>query len=133
VSAFLGGILFTALLILIQQGEHFETIIFQANLTGDFVFTVTLGNIIAFPLSISVILFVFSAFFFGMACSAKEDEDYYRKCNAAVNPLIVGFFSLFVSLFVILMLINIVVAIVGLILEFLLIVWWSRAVRKKKK
>jgi len=129
VSAFLGGILFTALLVLIQQGEKFETTLLEANLTQDIVLRITLSEVIAFPLSISIILFVFSAFFLGIACSQKSEGECEKMANVAINPLIAGFFSLYVSLFLILYLVNVVIAGVGIILAVGLTIWWSRKIK----
>jgi hypothetical protein len=133
VSAFLGGILFTALLILIQQGESFNTIIFEANLTQAFVFTITLKDVIAFPLAITIILFVFSAFFFAIACSEKSEKGCDKLADIATSPFTAGLLTFYVSLFVILLLVNVVIAIVGIILAIWLTVWWSRAIKEKEK
>ena len=72
VSAFLGGIFFTALLILVQQREKFDIALLEIELEGSFTIRFSELHIIAIPVSISVILFVFSAIFFATAYGQNQ-------------------------------------------------------------
>jgi glucan phosphoethanolaminetransferase (alkaline phosphatase superfamily) len=130
VSAFLGGLFFATLLILLEQGARFQIDVFEINLAKDIVLRVTQTQIIAIPLTISIVLFVFSAFFYGIACSAPSQERFDEYAEEAGTPFIVGFISFFISLMIILMLIGVLIGVIGTLLAIGLTVWWTRKVKK---
>jgi hypothetical protein len=111
VSAFLGGIFFTGLLLLVQQ---------QGNLENTELY------LIAVPLSISIVLFVFSSIFFAFACSNADDDKFNKMADDVSTLFLLGFTSMFVSLFALLLLVHTVIGILGIALSGLVLFWWIR-------
>jgi len=130
VSAFLGSIFFTALMILFQSPEAFNQNLLDFKINDSTSIAVNQRMIIAFPLTITIVLFILSAFFMAIACSRKELADCNRLADVAINPFLAGFLSFFVSLFVILAFINIIVAVVSISLSIALTAWWGKATKK---
>lgn len=126
VSAFLGGIFFTGLLILVQQREKFDVTLLEINLQEHFMIRISQLHLIAIPLSISVIFFVFSSIFFATACVKVEPRDVEKYADDALYIFIIGFFSMFVSLFVVLAIVDIFVSVLGIILSLGTFIWWAK-------
>jgi len=129
VSAFLGGIFFTALLILVQQRSEFDATLFEITLNENLTISITQLLLIAIPLSISIILFVFSSIFFAIACSQVDQGKLAKQANAAGVPFIIGLFSMFVSL-VVLVIVHPIVGLLGVIVSVVTFLWWVRVIRK---
>jgi len=126
VSAFLGGIFFTSLLILVQQREKFDVTLLEINLLETLKVRISELHLIAVPLSISVILFIFSSVFFAIACSKTEQDEVDKFAEDASNPFVLGLISMFISLFVVLAIVDIVVGVLGIILAVGTLIWWTR-------
>ena len=126
VSAFLGGLFFTSLLIVVQQREKFDVTLLEINLQEHFTIRISELHLIAIPLSISIILFVFSSVFFAIACSQVEQSDLDEYTDDAAIPFVFGLLSMFVSLFVVLFLVDIFVSVLGIILSIGTLIWWIR-------
>jgi len=126
VSAFLGGIFFTGLLILVQQRNQFELTLSEITLQGNLKIRITQIHMIAVPLSISVILFVFSSLFFAIACCESEETRFEKLTDVALNPFILGLLSVFISLFAVLSMVDISVSVFGMIISVATFVWWLR-------
>ena len=125
VSAFLGGIFFTGLLILVQQREKFDVTVLETNLQH-FTIRISQLHLVAIPLSISVILFIFSSIFFAIACSQVDQSNLEKMADDAFMPFILGLFSIFVSLLVVLALIDVFVSMLGFALSLGTLLWWLR-------
>jgi len=125
VSAFLGGIFFTGLLILVQQREKFDIALLVINLR-EYSIRISQLHLIAIPLSISVIFYIFSSIFFGIACSKVTQEELDELADDAALVFVVGLFSTFISLFVVLLLVDIVVGVLGIILSVGTLIWWIK-------
>jgi len=124
VSGFLGSIFFAALLILFQSSNSFTANLFAFQIEG-FSIIINQRIVIAFPLTISIVLFIFSAFFTATACtSTSRDQD--RMAQESVNIFLTGFLSFFASLFVVLAFINFIVAIVAIVFSVALLLWWTK-------
>ena len=130
-SAFLGGIFFTSLLILVQQREKFDVVVLETNLQN---FTIRISQLylIAFPLSISVILFIFSSLFFANACNAPTQSTLERIADLALSPFIFAFLSMFISLFVVLAIVDIVVGLLGIIISVVTVAWFGYALKREE-
>lgn len=128
VSAFLGGIFFTSLLILVQQREKFDALLLEISLQENFTISISQLHLIAIPLSISVILFIFSSLFFAFACSRVEQSELDRLADKAANPFTFGLLSMFISLFVVLFIVDVVVGLLGIIVAVGTFTWWLKTV-----
>lgn len=128
VSAFLGGIFFTGLLILVQQRDKFDSALLEFHISN-LTIRITQLHLISIPLSVSIILFIFSSFFFAIACCKVTQEELDLLADEAFNPFVLGILSMFLSLFAVLILIDIVVALLGVILSVGALWWWGT--RKK--
>ncbi|MHB8163198.1 MAG: hypothetical protein ACYDDV_02495 [Methanoregula sp.] len=117
ISAFLGGLFFSALLLLIQQKTEHQKLIFCNPQISEI-------QIIVIPLTVSVVLFVLSSFFLGVSCSVKSDTRFIKMANAAMIPFILGFLTFFVSLICVLLLADIFAGIIGTVIAIILTVWW---------
>lgn len=126
VSAFLGGIFFTALLLLAQQREKFDNVLLKAKLSEYLTIHVSQLHVIAIPLSISATLFVFASVFFAVACSQAEQNRVDDCADDAAVPFTAGLISMFISLFVILILVDIFVSVLVIILSIGSLAWWIK-------
>ncbi|MFZ1897398.1 hypothetical protein [Methanoregula sp.] len=119
VCAFLGGLFFSALLLIFQQKASYQTIIIPIPL-----FPITALQLIAIPLTISIILLIFSAVVFGMASAEADDKDFKRQTDLALTPFVLGLGSFFVSFAIVLLLVDLLVALIGIFLSIGVTVWW---------
>lgn len=126
VSAFLGGIFFTSLLILIQQREEFDFMLLEINLSEQIKVDVRLLHLVAIPLSISVILFIFSAIFFATACITVDDQELDKRAGDALDVFILGIFSMFISLAIILFVVSIITGLLGIAVMIGTFAWWIK-------
>ncbi|MCW3983013.1 MAG: hypothetical protein NWE96_03345 [Candidatus Bathyarchaeota archaeon] len=123
VSAFLGSIFFTALIILFQSPDAFKQSLLDLKINETLSIVITQRLIIAFPLMITIVLFIYSAFFFAIACCRDAQEDCSMLTDVAITPFLVGFLSIFVSLFVVLAFIEVIVAVVFVLISICLVLW----------
>ena len=126
VCAFLGGIFFTGLLILVQQREKFDITLLAINVREDLTIRISQIHLIAIPLSISVIFFIFASIFFAIACSKVKPSDLQEFAEDAVMIFLLGLLSMFISLFVVLAVVDIFVAVIGIILAVGTLIWWVK-------
>ena len=120
VAAFLGGISFTCLLLLIQQDSLFQTPRITYN---DIV--VTDLHIIAVPLAFSVILFITSTILFSIALTFFDEELFSKMSSKILTLFVFGFVFLIASVFIIVYLINVILLYLCLSLFFVVTTWWS--------
>ncbi len=130
-ACFSGRIFFTALLILLQSPEAFKQNLLQLRINGNLSIAVSQRIVIAFPLTVTIILFVFSSIFMAISCSAPKIENCDRMADDATNLFFGGFFSFYVSLFVLVAFVDILVAVMAITLSVALLIWWGRTIKKK--
>ncbi len=109
IAAFLSGLFFTILLLIIQSKDDYsDTFTF---------FKITISNlfIITTPIMLTSILFLFATIFSVLACMASTD----RNLSYALYSTIL--FFMLVSIFVIFLLLNIWMAVVSFLLSLLLL------------
>jgi hypothetical protein len=106
VSAFLGGIFFTSIIFLVQQKEALGIVPF-INISQ-----VTFASI---PLAFTVVMFVFAAICFAVACNSSNEQMMKRNENLAMQFFLFGFLSMFISLGIVLFIVDLLVGIVGII------------------
>jgi hypothetical protein len=106
ISAFLGGIFFTALILLIERKEDLGDIV---------ILNISPIVLIAVPLSFSMITFIFAGLCFATSCNAKTEYAYQKLEDVGYSFFIVGFISMFISLSIILFIVDLIVGVIGLI------------------
>jgi hypothetical protein len=114
VSAFLGGLFFPALLILIQAKDMFSYVLFQAKF---FEITLSLNSlqVVATPLSISIVLFTFSAIRFAGASSYDSLKELNHTSRPAYTTFRLGLISMIICLCAILFFVDLFVCLLGIV------------------
>lgn len=114
IAAFLSGLFFTILLLIIQSKDDYsDTFTF---------FKITISNlfIITTPIMLTSILFLFATIFSVLACMASTDRNLSYALYSTIL-FFIGIFFMLVSIFVIFLLLNIWMAVVSLLLSLLLL------------
>jgi hypothetical protein len=118
ISAFAGALFFSALVLLINQREYCDKNVIPSipilnTLPYINAILVTEFQIVAFFLSISIIIFSICAYGYAGACNSESDSTFQSLANL-VNPLyFIGFLSFLISLIAILVIIDIYIAIIS--------------------
>ena len=114
VSAFLGGLFFTALLILVQPKDMFSGVLFEFKLL-EIIISFNSLQVVATPLSISIVLFIFSAIRFAGASSYDSLKELNYNAQPAYTTFRLGFISMIMSLCAILFFIDLFVFLLGIV------------------
>ena len=127
-AAFLGGISFTSLLLLIKEDSLFQTthILYDS-------FIITDLQIISTPLTISVILFITSSILFCIELTLFDESLFYIMTPKVLFLFLFGFIFLIVSLFSIIFLINVTLFFLNLFIFCIITIWWSVGYLKNTK
>lgn len=114
ISSFLGGLFFSALLLLIQNKRNYDVPLYDIIPFSKF-------QIVAYPLTISIILFVLTAIFYAFDC--VSDEQCNRETSITLSLFPYGFLSFFVSFVLVLFIADELLGIIGGVVIFLLVLW----------
>lgn len=125
VSAFLGGLFFAVITLLVNQGGMFSELLFQVQLVEGLLIRVTRVFIIAIPLTFSSIVLMFSAIFLGFTATLPEPGWMDASARKASELFALGIISSVISLFVVLLLIDLLLSFVGITLTFGILFWWA--------
>jgi hypothetical protein len=118
----LGGLFFSALLILIQQKSEYQSLKIPY-------FSFPAYQWIIIPLAISIIFFIFSAVFMSIACANPNDKKFQQQTNVAIIPLLFGILSFFLSFSIILYLADIFACIIGASFSLFIVIWWGHKLK----
>jgi hypothetical protein len=121
ISAFLGALLFSAFILIVEQKTNFSGEIFTV-----FSYHVTAFQFIAIPLIISIILFIAAAYFFGIACCEVGEKCYKKVVGESMLIFLEGMMAFFVSFLIFLFFIDIIIFLVGGIALGCVIIWMFR-------
>jgi len=125
ISAFLGGISFTILTLIIQEDEKFNLLFYKINI-NNIEYVIKYLDVIAFTLSFSIFSFIMCTIFFGISCMQKKEEVFNDMAQKSFCLFIIGFFTLGISVFVLIYVINIVIFILSFLYSVFVLAWWWR-------
>jgi hypothetical protein len=127
VASFLGGIFFTSLLILIQLREAFSAILFIFEIFEHVKININEFYLIAIPLTLSVVTFIFSAIRFAGACLNENPEELASSAKSAYVIFRTGFVSMLFSLSAILLSTDISLGLLGILFIAIIVAYlWKR-------
>jgi len=115
IAAFLGGILFTTLVFLIQYKDNY---CYQASIFM-FKLPITQFLFLSIPLSISSILFILSAIICGLSGLMGEEDFSEKFAVYTIAIFFGGVLFLFISILEIFFMIDLAVGIIGMVIIFL--------------
>ncbi len=126
VSSFLGGIFFTATLLLIDTRSSLDVQVLSIDFFGYFNGILTAFYFIAIPLVLSAITFIFSAIRFAGVCSSENEREFNLGALPAYKIFKIGFLSLLISLSAILLSVDVWIGLIGILAIVIVTIYLAR-------
>jgi hypothetical protein len=120
IAAFLGGIFFTALLLLSQNKEAFSSKLSIFNVT----LPITQYFAICLSVMVTCVFFTFSSILFGYAIIQDKAKMIEKGLEFSLTIFGLGFLSMVISLFAVLLIVHFWIAILGFLLSLGILIKW---------